>query len=101
MLKLRRLALVRASKKVINNSKYFRYYKITLYELISFKKFVELLYDDNIIIISLISRIGKSGNDISRYRNENLVFQIKIDNLNMFFKEIYSYDFDLKKEPIE
>ena len=58
MLKLKRLVLVRASKKVIDNTMYFRYYKISLYELISFDKFIELL-SDNVIIISLISRIGK------------------------------------------
>lgn len=95
MLKLKRLVLVRASKKVIDNTMYFRYYKISLYELISFDKFIELLSDD-VIIISLISRIGKSGNDAGRYRNKNLVFLIKKDNLNKLFNKIYCYNYDLE-----
>lgn len=74
---------------------YFRYYKISLYELISFDKFIELLSDD-VIIISLISRIGKSGNDAGRYRNKNLVSLIKKDNLNKLFNKIYCYNYDLE-----
>ena len=96
MLKLNRMALVRASKKKINNKTYFRYYKINIYELISFEKFVELLRNDD-IIVSLISRIGKSGNDAGRYRNKNLVFQIKKDKLNKIFNLLYSYNYDTDK----
>lgn len=94
MLKLKHLALVRASKKVIDNKKHFRYYEIKIYELISFEKFVELLRSDD-IIVSLISRIGKSGNDAGRYRNKNLVFQIKKDKLDKLFNLLHSYNYDL------
>lgn len=56
-------------------------------------------------MVSLISRISKSGNDAGRYRNKNLVFQIKNENLNKLFEEIYCFNKDYnylfnKKNPI-
>lgn len=93
MLKLNRLALVRASKKIVNGVKYFRYYKITIYDIISFDRFKSLLLSGD-VMVSLISRISKSGNDAGRYRNKNLVFQIKNENLNKLFEEIYCFNKD-------
>ena len=83
-----------ASTKMIDNIKYFRYYKIDVYEFKGYENFIELLKNDD-IEVSLISRIGKSGNDTGRYRNKNLVFSIKKDKLEKLFNKIYSYDNDL------
>ena len=60
-------------KKVLDE-KYFRYYKIDIYNLISFERFLRLL-KFGVIEVSLISRISKSGEDIGRYRNKKLVFR--------------------------
>lgn len=90
-LKLQKLALIHASTKKINDSKYFRYYSIDIYELISFEKFIELLKKDE-LEISLISRISKSGEDAGRYRNKNLVFSIKKDKIDKLFNKLYSYN---------
>lgn len=89
MIKLQNLALVRASKKVINNTKYFRYYKISLYRLISFDKFLDLLIRD-IITVNLVCRLSKSGYKAGRYSNQSLVFQIKPCYLNLLYNLIYS-----------
>ena len=94
-LKLNRLAIVHASKKRINNNIHFRYYKITIYKLKSFKTFLKLL-DEEIIKVSLIARISKSGNDKGRYRNQNLVFKINKYNINKLYDILYEYDYDKK-----
>ena len=93
-LKLNRLAVVYASTKSVSGEKYFRYYKIDIYNLISYKKFIELL-KTGIIDVSLIERISKSGKDTGRYRNKNLVFNIKKQNIEKLFHKFYSFDSDL------
>lgn len=94
MLKLNRLAIVYASKKVIDNEKYFRYYKLNIYVLQDFERFLFLLKSD-VVKVSLIARISKSGIDIGRHRNKNLVFMIKKGDVDELFDEIYSFNHDL------
>ena len=89
MIKLQNLALVRASKRMINNEKYFRYYKISLYKLISFDCFLSLLTQD-IITVNLVCRLSKSGYKVGHYSNQSLVFQIKPCYLNKLYNLIYS-----------
>lgn len=94
-LKLSSLALVYASiKRKIDNTS-FRYYKITIYELISFERFIELL-EDGTILVSLSTRIGKSGKFLGKYKNKNLVFKIKKDNIEKLFNKVYEYNHDIK-----
>lgn len=93
-LKLNRLAVIYASTKKEDGEKYFRYYKIDIYNLIGFERFLRLL-KFGVIEVSLISRISKSGVDAGRYRNKNLVFSIKKNNIEKLFDKIHSYDNDL------
>lgn len=92
-LKLSTLALVWASKKEIDNIPYFRYYKMIIYKLISFDKFIELLKKD-IIIVDIVGRISRSGPEVGRQRNKNLVFKIQKENITELFKIIRIYDND-------
>jgi len=92
-LKLSLLAIVWASKKIIDNKPYFRYYKIIIYKLISFEKFIDLI-NKNIIIINIVGRVSRSGLDAGRQRNKNLVFQISKENISDLFKIITCYDHD-------
>lgn len=92
-LKLNRLALVYASKKIIDDEMYFRYYRIGIYKIKNFETFLKLLYEGK-ISVSLIARISKSGVDVGRYRNKNLVFKIKKNDINLLFDEIYNYNYD-------
>lgn len=96
-LKLTNLAIIWASKKEIDNIPHFRYYKIIFYQLISFKKFIELL-KENIIIVDIVGRISRSGSEIGRQRNKNLVFRIEKDNITKLFKTIKKYNADLDYE---
>lgn len=95
--KLKNLAIIKASKKKINDTEYFRYYEMTLYKLKKFNTFFDLLINGE-IEISLISRISKSGINAGRYYNKNLVFQIKKSNIEKLFNKIYYFSQDeLKK----
>lgn len=97
--KINQLAIIKASKKKIDNIEYFRYYLITLYTLKSFDTFLNLLNEGE-IEITINSRINKTGITAGRYYNKNLVFQIKKSNIEKLFNKIYSYDHD-KMESLE
>lgn len=100
MIKLQKLAIIYALQKKINNKKFFHYYKIYIYKLQSFDRFISLL-TKGFIDISLISRIGKSGKDAGRYRNKNLVFAINKDLVCYLFDRIYYYNEYTSKEIIK
>lgn len=91
--KLSSLAIVYASKKIIDKKDYFRYYKMSIYELISTEKFIELI-EKNIIDISLVGRVSRSGSEKGRQRNKGLIFKIPKENINKLFKEITTYNLD-------
>lgn len=92
-LKLSTLAVVWASKKNLNQTLYFRYYKIIIYKLISFDKFIELLKKD-IIIVNIVGRVSRSGLESGRQRNKNLVFQIGKEYITELFDIVKVYDAD-------
>ncbi len=88
--KLNNLAVIFAAQKTLNKEKFFHYYKLQIYKLKNFEIFLNLL-EKNIIKVDLIARISKSGTDVGRYRNKNLVFKIDKDNIWRLFDRIYSY----------
>ena len=94
-LKLSNLAIVYASKKIIDNEVHFRYYQITIYKLKSFEKFIELLEKDY-IRVSIIGRVSRTGKDEGRQKNKNLVFSLSKEHINFLFKKIIEYNNDLK-----
>lgn len=94
-LKLSELAIIYASKKKIENKTFFRYYKLELYKLISFEKFIQLL-ELGEIDVSIIARTGINHKREEKYQNKNLVFQIKKNNIEKLFKKIYTYNHDKK-----
>ena len=98
--KLNRLAIIHASTKKMENIKYFRYYKIDVYKANIFSKFIELVEND-IIKVSLIARMNKSGIDAGRYRNKNLVFQIDKKRIDDLFTKLYTYNADSNKNQIK
>ena len=99
MIKLQKLAIIYALQKKTNNKKFFHYYKVYIYKLQSFDRFISLL-TKGFIEISLISRIGKSGKDAGRYRNKNLVFAINKELIFYLFDRIYYYNEQTSKEII-
>lgn len=93
MLKLKKLAIVHASKKQCNNKYYFRYYKIGIYNIKEFAIFLEMLKKD-LINVQLVSRTNKSGKKIGEYANKNLVFSIDKNKLEILFDKIIEYNYD-------
>lgn len=93
MLKLNKIALIKAFKNKKDGAEYFRYYKMDIYLLKSFETFLKLL-EEGKIDVSLIARIGKSGNGKGKYANKNLVFNMKKENIDMLFEKVFSSDFD-------
>lgn len=91
--KLKKMALIYASKRNENKKDFFRYYKIVMYYLRSFDIFIDLV-EKGVVDVRIISRLNKSGNDIGRYRNKNLVFSIAKRDINQLFQSYYHYDYD-------
>ena len=87
--KLINLAIIKASKKIEKNEIFFRFFEITIYKLISFDKFIELL-EKKIINVSIVGRISKN----EKYKNKNLEFKIKKENIDKLFKKVYYYNYD-------
>ena len=95
--KLRKLAIIKASKKKDNDKEYFRYYELNYYEMKSFDTFLKLLISGN-IQICITSRFSRSGINQGKYYNKILVFQIKKSDIEKLFTKKYSYNSDEKKK---
>lgn len=93
-LKLSNLAIVYASKKNEGEKINFRYYKITIYKLKSFDKFIQMLKEDY-INMSIIGRVSRSGEEEGRQRNKNLVFSIPKELIELLFEKEIEYNADL------
>ena len=71
---------------------FFRYYELDAYELKN-NVFLKLL-EEGKIVVTLESRIGKSGMYEGKYKNKNLVFKIKREYLEDLFTKVYSINTD-------
>ena len=91
--KLKKLALVRASIKNIDNKKHYRYYAISFYKSLGFERFLELI-ENNILQINIISRIGKSGEFTGKYKNRNVEFSIKKEDIPKLFECYMRFNHD-------
>lgn len=87
ILKINYLALINAWNKKIGNNDYFKYYKITFYELISFDKFIDLIENGTIkMVIKVDIHTGK--NNYGKTYDHGCGFSIKEENLTKLFKKI-------------
>lgn len=93
--KLSNVALVYASKKIINSSVYFRYYKMIIYKYTCFENFLNML-ESGKIFVTISGRISRSGEKEGKQRNKNLVFKIEKDSMNKLFTEDIVTDRDTK-----
>lgn len=92
-IKFKSLAYIKASKKVINDIKYFRYYSLDLLELKSFDCFIDLLEKD-LINCSFIGRVSKTDFCKGKNKNKGLHFSIDKDKIHLLFNSIYSFNSD-------
>lgn len=85
--KLRYLAIIRASSRIIENEGYFYYYQINYYQLKDFDTFIRLI-DEGIINITFSLGIFKSGQRTGQTYNHGTNFSLDIKNINMLYTEI-------------
>jgi len=90
-IKFQKLALIYGTRKTDNKENFFKYYQIDIYKLKDYKLFLNLI-ENGIIYISLISRINKSINNGGKYKNKNLIFSIRRENINLLFDKILYYE---------
>lgn len=88
-LKLKKMVLILASKKILNNQLYFRYYRINCYILKNFEDFKTAI-KLNDIKVSISLRFDRSNELLGKNRNKGLIFSIKKDRIFSIFKLIYS-----------
>lgn len=89
--KLQNLALIYASKKKEDEQLFFRYYKIICLKYRDFDTFLELI-KQNVIKLSLILRFSKSGENIGKNKNKNMVFKISDKNIEKLYDKVYFYE---------
>ena len=90
-IKLQNLALIFASKKIMDNDLYFRYYQINCYKYKGFNAFVRLIESGDITLVIML-RNGKSDIDYGKNKNKNMIFRIEKTSINKLFDELYSYE---------
>lgn len=91
LLKLNKLAIFYASKKVFDNNLFFRYYKIECYKLKDFKTFINCLETGD-VKIALLLRFSRSEKDLGKNKNRNMVFSIRKNGIQNLFEKIYTYE---------
>lgn len=91
--KLKKIAYIKASKKVVDEVMYYRYYQMKMYNSKDFNTFLNLI-DNNMLVINLVARVNKCGEDKGRYKNKSIVFAIRKDNLDKLFDCYYDYNLD-------
>lgn len=89
-IKLSNMALIRASKKEENGNLYFRYYKITCYSLKSLSGFISAIENGD-VICTIMLRYGRSGKELGKNKNKNMMFSIAEDRLCKIYNKVYEY----------
>lgn len=85
--KHRYLALVKATKKIINGSTYYKYHDIRFYKIRNFDSFIELIANGKIRVNFRIG-IYRSGKREGTMHDRGTAFQIRESDLLQLFDEI-------------
>jgi len=87
--KMKYLAYFPVTTKRIKNNEYFKYNFITIYKIINFNKFIELIENGTIIVAFKIG-VFKSGKRKGQIKDHGTTFKIKSNNLHYLYETIYS-----------
>lgn len=88
--KLHFLAFVNASRKIVDNNEYFKYYKMDLYSLKDFETFINLL-EKGIIRITFKICVFRDGIKTGQMHNHGTSFDIKEEDLIKLFNRIDTF----------
>ncbi len=91
LIKLNKLALFYASKRKMNNSYFFRYYKLECYTIKNILAFIKCL-ERGEVKATLLLRFERSEENLGKNRNKNIQFSIRKDSVEKLFDKIYSYE---------
>ena len=80
----KKLAIFMFSRKYINNSYYYRYDSMSLYELKGFDYFIDLI-DKGIIKVTFKAGVHKSGKYIGKFSDHGTSFRIDLNNIQKLF----------------
>ena len=86
ILKLSYLAVVNAWNKKIDNTEYYKYYKLSFYKLYSFEKFIDLI-ENGTIKITIKVDIHTGENNYGKTYDHGCGFSIKEEDLTKLFKK--------------
>lgn len=81
-LKLKKLAIIRASSRIINNKGYFFYNKINFYKLKDFETFLKLIEEGFIFVTFKVISVN------GRIKDSGTAFSINIDDVGLLYDEI-------------
>ena len=85
--KLKFIAFVEADRKIVNNTLFFYYKKISIYKMKEFNTFINLLYDGTISINIKIG-IYKDGPRVGQTHDHGTSFQIFLSDFEKLFTKI-------------
>ena len=85
--KIKKLAIVKANSKTVNDKEYFYYRGIDIYEIKSFDKFIEAI---EMGIITITFKVGSKISDDKTIKKDNhgTSFSIKYKDINQIYNKI-------------
>ena len=86
-LKLKKLAIITANTKTMNNKEFFYYNQIKMYKLRGFNTFISLIENGDIIITFKIG-VFRSGKRLGQIHDRGTSFSIKLDKLDKLYEEV-------------
>ena len=86
--KLKKLAIIEAYNKFINNEEYFLYSKLKYYEIKDFENFIKSI-EEGVISISFQIGIFKSGNKIGQRHDRGTSITINIKDIENIYEKKY------------
>lgn len=86
--KLKKLALIRVKRRVINGKMHYYYYRLELYTLKEFETFIELL-EKNIIFVTFHIGIFRSGKRKGTTHDRGTAYEILEKDINQLYNKKY------------
>ena len=87
-IKLKKIAIIEAYHKIINNEEYFLYSKLKYYELKGFDNFIKAI-DEGLISISFQIGVYKSGEKKGKRHDRGTNFSISIEDIESIYEKKY------------
>lgn len=91
--KLKKLAIIEAESKTMDNKEFFHYKNINFYLLDDFERFIDLI-EKGIITIEFRITFHKDLIKFGEIKNRGTIFSIKLDDIDKLYKKVPLYLFN-------